>query len=584
MKRYIRNLGITSFLFIPLLSASPSTYPFTNDDYHKKTLQPIVGEAPQEAAVDLANTPFAWRLKRGIHNALFAQAVNGNVTDAHKPLPEIVVEDHDIVPFKELGFPLEGVYTLKNPPAGEASITQKLGSKALTFLLNYLSIDSDNLPVVPKDHNTLMEIILPDAYVKFLPRPGIPREIADYPGDILAGTALSGPFANRIAKANQRDLVGSPFEGRNTEDFFVIDLNEYSRFPVIDKYEKLGGKALLKYNRQSQRLETKSIFYEGVHYTPADEFWPQLQKIMMATHTTDTAMIRHLLQTHVIMAGLFSAVVHTAFPVDHPLLAFLYPHIYGTIATNNYKLSILIGGEGSMFPSLFNFDEKGIHNILQKNIDDFDIFKLDVKADLEERGMLPTQETDMLYSYGDITLKLWELTTQYVEEAINTLYPTDSDISSDTRLLNFYNLLAQYVPNDQLKQYAPTLDRENLGRLLTLYIYHDSVEHYIVGTMTYYFQLNANEIPFSVRRDGIPPSIGEAQNAANLIFATQPTSIATLAVDRTTDTLPETGLKLAMKNYQTTLLQMQAAVEGSMRSGTSSTSFNFKAMRTGVNS
>lgn len=583
MKRHIKNLGIASFLFIPLLSAS--TLPVVSDSsFLKKTIQPIIGEAPQEAAVDLSNTPFTWRLKRSVHNTLFEQAVKGNMADAYKPLPEIAVEDHEIIEFTELGFPLEGVYTLKNPPKGEASLIQKLGSKALTFLLNHFSIDTDNLPVIPKNHDTLMQIIFPDTYARILPRPSIPREIADYPGDVLAGTALSGPFANRIAKASLSDLIGTSFEGRWTDEFFVIDLNEYSHFPVIDKYEKLGGKAILKYNYPSRRLETKSIFYEGVNYLPNDAFWPQLQKIMMATHTTDTAMVRHLLQTHVIMAGLFSSVVYKAFPVDHPLLRFLYPHIHGTIATNNHKLSILISGQGAMFPSLFNFDEQGIYDILQKNIDDFDIFKLDVKADLTARGMMPSENTYIDYPYGNMTLKLWKLTERYAQEAVDTLYPSDNNISNDPHLLEFFDLLGRYVPNEQLKDYAPNIDRENLVRLLTLYIYHDSVEHYIVGTMTSSFQLNANEIPFSVRRDGLSPSIGEAQNAANLIFATQPTSVVTLAVDKTSETLPETGLKLALKKYQRTLLKMQASIEESMRSGGTSTPFNLNAMRTTVNS
>lgn len=571
---------MASFLVIPLLSAS--NHPFTNNDDQKRTTQPIVGEVPQEANGDLSNTPLSWRLKRNLHNALFEQAVKGNLAKGQNPLPEMVAEDHRIVEWTELGFPLKGVYTLETPPKTEASLLQRLGSKVLTFLLNYLSLDADDLPVVPADHDTLMKIILPDAYAEILPRPRLPREISDNIDDVLAGTALSGPFANRIARAFYDDLRGTPFESHSLDGFFVIDLNEYSAFSINDKYERLGGKALLKYNPSRKKLETKSIFYEGVHYVPTDPFWPQLQKIMMATQTADIAMIRHLLHTHVIMAGLFSSVVYKAFSISHPLLEFLYPHIHGTIATNNYKLSILVSGQGSMFPSLFNFDEQGILNILQRNVDDFNIFKLDVRADLEERGMLPNEHSNIDYSYADITLKLWDLTRTYIESVVYTLYPTEGHIANDEQLLAFYNLLANYVPNNQFKQYVSELNQENLIRLLTLYIYNDSVEHYIVGTMTYRFQLNAREVPFSVRRDGVAPSIGEAQNAANLVFATQPTLTSTVIVDRASNGLTHTNIKLAMKNYQEALLQMQASVESSFRDLT--TPFDFKVMQMGVNS
>ena len=61
------------------------------------------------------------------------------------------------------------------------------------------------------------------------------------------------------------------------------------------------------------------------------------------------------------------------------------------------------------------------------------------------------------------------------------------------------------------------------------------------------------------------PTIGEVQNATNLLFATQP-SYAYGEVDKPSDGLSETNTKLALRKYQAALLQMHYGIDQSIRS------------------
>lgn len=534
----------------------------------------------EEVKADLSNTPWSWDRKKGMYEFLFKSSRKSSDSDTRKPLPRMQNEEVEIVEFSSLGLPLKGAYTLKEPPSPEQSTSEKLGAKLLTFLLNHFSLQDKDLPVVPKDHNTLVNIIFPDSYHQLIPRPSFPEELKNI-HDIVGSCALSGPFANMIRKGHSQDINGCPGSWDNVS-FYVIDLDSYTQFSVEQGVEKLGGKAILTYNFSTQKMETKFIQYGGVWYSPTDSFWPQLQRIMMATQTTDTAMVRHLLYTHVLTAGLFSAITHKVFSAEHPVREFLYPHQFGTIATNNYKLPILISGEGSMFPALFSFDQQGSINLLQKKIDTFDLTMLDVPMNLQQREMMPEQRKNITYPYADITLRLWDLTGQYVKTVIDAIYDTEEKWTQDTKLKEFYDALEKYIPNNQLKKYASEFSKENIIRLLTLHIYNESVEHYVVGTMTYHFQPWAVEVPFTVKKDGSLPSIGEAQNAANLLFATQP-SYAYTEIDRPSDLLQHTYLKKALRDYQSELLKIQQDIDQSMR-GKAVSRFNVEAIQAAVNS
>ena len=94
-----------------------------------------------------------------------------------------------------------------------------------------------------------------------------------------------------------------------------------------------------------------------------------------------------------------------------------------------------------MFPSLFSFDEKGVLNILQHEVDHFDIFSLDAEHDLAKRGMKHAKGNEVDYPYGNVTLKLWELTETYVTEVVQGLYKNDNDETQDASIQKFYDLL-----------------------------------------------------------------------------------------------------------------------------------------------
>ena len=85
-------------------------------------------------------------------------------------------------------------------------------------------------------------------------------------------------FANHIAKAIKKDLTKSLSENEDPTAFHVINFGRYEAFPVKEGYEKLGEKALLKYNQETKIMQTVAIRYEGAWYQHTDTFFPQAQK------------------------------------------------------------------------------------------------------------------------------------------------------------------------------------------------------------------------------------------------------------------------------------------------------------------
>lgn len=510
------------------------------------------------------HTSWGWRLKRNIYLKLFATERAGVVAEDHKPIPAAEDEDMSIVPFTELGYPLPNVYTTESPPNNEKSLVTKFGAKFVAFALNYFPLTGEDVAEAPMDSDQLINLIFPTEYQKLLPCPTLPIEISHDVHDIVGGTALSGPFARYVKRAQDSDMTGmrstslhAPFHS----PLYAIELDGYNDLEPKEGIEFLGGRAILAYDSVSQYMKTQAIHYRGGWYYPGDQKWDHVQKILLATMTTDTAVIRHLLNTHLIVAGTFAAVTNKTLRANHPIRTFLHSHQFGTLSTNNYKVPILLSGEGSMFPSLMSYNLETVARLMNRKADAFSIADLVPYEDLAQRGMTPEDNDGVVYPYADSVKQLWDLTQQYVSGHVDSIYPTDAALMADPQMTAWYDALKQYVPNRQVEAYTPGgLSKHNIARLIALQVYTDSVEHYNVGTMTYHFQSWVNYIPTNVRKDGRGPSLGEAQMVANLLFATQP-SYGIEMTDRSVDHIDATRGKMSATEFHGALLRIQANLE-----------------------
>ena len=461
-------------------------------------------EINEEVKPNKSNSlPRWWRVKRWGYKKLLQKNVSSAIVSGHVfPLPP-ENETVEIVPLSSMGIPIANVFSAHTPPKNERSKIRGLISKVLSFLLNNFPLVTKGLPEIPEDNQELLSLCFPPEYQALLPKPEFPDELSDNPDDTVGGCALSGPFARHIRKANAADIIGAP-DLLKSDDLYIIELPGYEYLPVKSGLETLGGKAILSYNKDTGYMQTNCIKHKDSWYTKNDVDWSHAQKIIMATVSNDSAIVRHLLNTHLIISGTFSSVTNQTLKADHPIRILLHPHQYGALSTNLYNLPILFSG--SWIESIFSYDQSTLSNFLGSKAAKFSMTSLNVHKDLKKRRM---KNTEFDYPYAQNTTKLWDIIQTYVRNYVNNYYTKDT-LTADEQLQSWYCALKKYIPNNQVQVYAPTLSKRNLVKLLTLYIYTDSVEHYNVGASTFNFQFWQNQVPSQVRIDRKRPSIGIA--------------------------------------------------------------------------
>jgi len=494
----------------------------------------------KEAENIINSASYWWQFKSSVFNAAFRSAREGQVDKAKKeqlgydqdsvypPQDEAVT----IIPYSTLGYNLQGVFTSKNPPIDEQSFFGKVSPKIIAGLLNTFHLNDDNQPKIPNDPQVLAAIMWPKKHRELLAVPEFPPEFVNRT-DRIAGCALSGPFAGYIQRADSSDLEGSKvlYDAALSNNTFKIDLGVLGSITPKDHLMRLGGKAILRHNPDTKQLNTLAIQYtDKTQYTswfyPSDDKWSKYQDIIMAGMSTDTTVIRHLLNTHMIIAGTISALTNKHFKAQHPLRRFLHPHTAGTLSINNYNIPILLGGKNTMFPALFSFDLENTLNYMQKYVENFQMSKMDIYEDVEKRGMdqLPA---GMVYPYAKQGKMFWDFIRQYTTEYVDLYYKNEESITQDLQVQAWYKALTEYIPNGQVESYvnlgaSSMLHTNGLKKLLTMFIYTDSIEHYHAGVMTYNYLPWINQVPPHVREDGENIDIGTAQLMANVLLTTMP--------------------------------------------------------------
>jgi hypothetical protein len=426
--------------------------------------------------------------------------------------------------------------------------------KVLAWGLSAFSLDTDASPLIPEDDQVLLSLLFPKAHRELLPAPKMPRSLKECKGDVVSACAAEGPFSRYLRKINLEEmgLIPTKFQSMFKDEdgmqrsIYIFGLPEYADYTVKEGYESLGGEAYLV--QEGHTMRTVAIKYQNEWHASDSPQWGRMQKIIMATLSTDLTVIQHLLNTHLIIAGTFSAVTFKLDPT-HPLRELLHPHALATLGINNYNLPILLR-EGAMFDSLYSFPLDILMKIIQ---DKADAFKID--------HIVPSLESLTDGESQSAQRRIWDITKEHVSEYIDICYPSDEDVKEDTAASQFYTDLKQYIPNNQIVNYAPTLEKASLVDLISLFIYTASVTHDLVGVMTYNYLPWMNHIPSKVKKDGSAPSVGVAKLAANLLLATQPTALFTVISNSFNELITDPQRRKIVENLQQALTTLQFALE-----------------------
>lgn len=475
---------------------------------------------------------FCYRVKDAIFAKIVQSDMDKSLAMATKTLPAPKTEDLQDMAMKPFGWGLENVYCAANPPAAEKSWLVKYSKKAVAWLMNKMPLNAD--VQIPINHQDMLDTCLPEGHRERLiqigftrGKPQFPLELAANSSDVVAGSSLSGPFSRYI-----RSFDGSALPSSVTGygDHYVIDLLNYSAYPVKSGLQRLGGRAVMRYNESRGFMETLAIQSEpdGAWITRdkmSDAVWGNAQKRMAAAMLTDATFNEHLGVSHVAVSATISSLVYQL-AKDHPIRRMLHMHTIGAIPVNKYNVPLLLDGEGAIFGAISSYNLATIQTIMNDHLKGFNFNNLNPHIDLVNRGMADARFS---YPYADNAKRNWDLTATYVGRYVDNYYSADS-LAGNKPMQEWYANVLKYLPKANTTL-PSALTRDGLVNLLTGFIYSDSFGHYTTGVEIINWGAWANLVPAKVYSDGSRPRIGDVAHTLNLLSATQPTERLTMSAD-----------------------------------------------------
>jgi hypothetical protein len=353
----------------------------------------------------------------------------------------------------------------------------------------------DGLPSIDPDPDEALAAAYPASYRRLYRAPTRPPEYSE--NIDLGGLALDSPYACYLRHDPQSDR-------------FEWDLAALDRFQLHRGLCSPGVR--VEFGRHADGLDATRIDCELGSCTPADRDWFAAQRLAMCALATHVTLVRHFNWIHLVAGERLALVSHRFLPVHHPVRRLLQPHIYATHFGNRIVTPIQLQPAGD-FERLFSYTHRGLCQLFEATIADFDLQVMEPDRDASERGIEALQ-SGALVNRRELMAVIRRHTDRYLH-----LYFDDGKISQDEPLCAWIDELAVHLRGvKELVDGPPTLD--GVGTLLAAFIYMVSVDHEIVDSGVWDYQLWSDVQAPRVYRDGrrLPVDVYQRLVNANFIL------------------------------------------------------------------
>lgn len=378
--------------------------------------------------------------------------------------------------------------------------------------------------------------------------PVLPQELKGSPD--FGALAVQGPFAGYIRKVMNQDS-------------FEWDLRHLTEYHPKAGLYRLGMRVQFQLDPMRKRLTpTKIESALGLSY-PNDANWALAGRLALCALSTHTSLIRHWNWVHLIGGETLSIVTRNVLPDDHPLCRLLWPHIFGTQASNRLGMEsqVVPGGD---FESVFSYAREEMHRLVDDSVGGFDAKAWDPQGYAAKRGVLHAgfdQPTE-----GNLAA-LFDVMLRHTARYLALYYDTDADVRADRAICEWMDALGKALPNG-LPVTAASITQASLARLAACCLYLGTVQHELVGSLLWNYQVWTNVMPVQVARDGSREPLDVYQRLLNMNFMLS-TPRAPLMGDLTAVTLfesanPERSARAvaAFAAFRQELEGLQRAMEG----------------------
>jgi arachidonate 15-lipoxygenase len=334
---------------------------------------------------------------------------------------------------------------------------------------------------------------------------------------------------------------------------------------VLDKYEhhpgllKIGSRVLFRVDPLRRSLQAYCIECALGAIAPTDPQWDQACKIVLCAASTHLSLVRHFNWVHLAGGAQLAIATRNRLSASHPLCRLLWPYIYATLQSNDIvtRGQMVRGGD---FETIFSFTFDGMCRLFDDSHLDYRHVVNDPEADGNARGVrgagfdTPTQEN---------LEALFDVMHRFVCNYLEIDYPRNaatgaSAVHGDAEVLAWLEELNARVPNG-VGVSPSDVTWDKLARLVAGQLYLVTVQHEILGSCMWNYQLWTHRQPARVYKDFQREPLDVYQRLVNANYNLNVHRRALM--DDFTRVALDYRAKAVMLQFQSELAALQAAMD-----------------------
>jgi hypothetical protein len=450
----------------------------------------------------------AWNLRRNAWNALTTFKFQGN-----KPagVPPPVPQERPVLPLPFSSefphIPIEGLVVADHVPEDEAQPAKRLFVQAQLGLSRLIPPMQPGLASIPADPNEALGQAYTRAHRRSFRFPVRPSEYAG--GVDLGRLAVASPYACYLQAAG--------------DGVFQWDLSGLGGYECHRGLRPPGAVVEFRVAPGDTGLEAVRIESDLGCVGPYDPQWVAAQQVALCAVTTHLSLVRHFNWIHLVAGARLAMTTRNLLPHDHPIRRLLWPHVYGTQYSNQVVTAAQLAPGGD-FESVYSYTHRGLCGLFEQTVDDFDLRSIEPGVDAERRGVLaagfPTPAID---NRRELVGVLRGHISRYL-----ALYFDDDSLAADEPFGHWLAEMERGLPHGvRTLAGGDDVTLEGAAAVLSALVYLATVEHEIVGSGLWDYQLWSDVHPVRVYADGSRPPLDVYQRLvnANLILNAERTPL-----------------------------------------------------------
>lgn len=395
------------------------------------------------------------------------------------------------------GIPIPNIRVADQVPEDEAQKFKYYFYKFQVAMYTVLPAMQTGLPPINADPGKALDEAYTAEHRKLFPPPQLPSE---YQGGADLGTlAVASPYACYVERA--------------VEGGYQWDLRQLDSYEHHAGLRSLGARVLFSLNSSERRLEVTQIDCELGSCKPGDAEWDLAQKIALCAATTHVSLVRHFNGVHLAAGAPFAMATRNNFSAAHPLRRLLWPHFFGTQYSNQIVTSGQMARGGDF--EVFSFTHRGMCKLFEETYEQYDISVLDPERDAELRGIKDAGfDTPALVNRQQLSAVMHAHALRY----LRIYYDSDEKLRADESVSGWLDELSHLIPNGVARVLGEVVSIESVARLIAAFIYMATVEHEILGTGLWNYQLWTYLQPVRIYRNGQREPLDVYQRLVNANF------------------------------------------------------------------